>query len=612
MIVTLAGHVDHGKTSLVKALTGVNTDKLKEETLRGLTIDLGFAYSDSGKLGFVDVPGHKKFIHNMVAGVAADQHAMLVVAADDGIMPQTREHLEILSLIGLKSGCVVITKTDRADEDRLSAVTKNVKELTKNSFLNNSEFFYTSIEEPNSYAPLQEHLVNKSAEDRNTESQKPFRMAIDRVFSLKGVGLVVTGTVHSGRLTKDQAIFHFPSGQESRVRGIRVNDKETETTQVGERCALNITGINQDELKRGDWLDSLQPSGYQTVTGRLRISEDFPRTVKHWTPVHVYQATSHYLARVAMRRAKEIKPGGSAQVDILLEEKMHCYVGDKFVLRDQSLDLTLGGGEIVFAEKSLPKRRNSMRRAQIIESYETGTPSTCFDSLLEIGPVDMVDFCSLWQLTTQEGAALTEGKNTRLLGGQVISEARWGNSKEALISVFKANADKRFRENELPGAKDTELKLALLNELVRENTLEVTGGQFKLKGAVVSLSPQLEKFWQLMEPKLQVMQAPSSGDLSKTLKVPQTDLEKALNELVKNGLLINVAKHRYYPPSQLSEIAKEVIELGTETGFSVADFRDVTKIGRNVAIEILEYFDNKGFTRRDGNSRKVFGKNPFE
>ena len=176
-------------------------------------------------------------------------------------------------------------------------------------------------------------------------------MAIDRVFSLKGVGLVVTGTVHSGRLTKDQAIFHFPSGQESRVRGIRVNDRETRTTQVGERCALNITGINQDELKRGDWLDSLQPSGYQTVTGRLRISEDFPRTVKHWTPVHVYQATSHYLARVAMRRAKEIKPGGSAQVDILLEEKMHCYVGDKFVLRDQSLDLTLGGGEIVFAER---------------------------------------------------------------------------------------------------------------------------------------------------------------------------------------------------------------------------------------------------------------------
>ena len=151
----------------------------------------------------------------MVAGVAADQHAMLVVAADDGIMPQTREHLEILSLIGLKSGCVVITKTDRADEDRLSAVTNNVKELTKNSFLNNSEFFYTSIEEPNSYTPLQEHLVNKSAEDRNTESQKPFRMAIDRVFSLKGVGLVVTGTVHSGSLTKDQAIFHFPTGQES-------------------------------------------------------------------------------------------------------------------------------------------------------------------------------------------------------------------------------------------------------------------------------------------------------------------------------------------------------------------------------------------------------------
>ena len=322
MIVTLAGHVDHGKTSLVKALTGVNTDKLKEETLRGLTIDLGFAYSDNGKLGFVDVPGHKKFIHNMVAGVAANQHAMLVVAADDGIMPQTREHLEILSLIGLKSGCVVITKKDRVTEDRLKAVTDNIKELTKSSFLKNTEFFYTSTEEPNSYARLQEHLVDKSAEDRNTESQKPFRMAIDRVFSLKGVGLVVTGTVHSGHLTKDQAIFHFPSGQESRVRGIRVNDRETETTEVGERCALNITGINQDELKRGDWLDSLQPSGYQTVTGRLRISEDFPRTVKHWTPVHVYQATSHYLARVAMRRAKEIKPGGSAQVDILLEEKI--------------------------------------------------------------------------------------------------------------------------------------------------------------------------------------------------------------------------------------------------------------------------------------------------
>ena len=612
MIVTLAGHVDHGKTSLVKALTGVNTDKLREETLRGLTIDLGFAFAENGKLGFVDVPGHKKFIHNMVAGVAANQHAMLVVAADDGIMPQTREHLEILSLIGLESGCLVITKKDRADEDRLNAVTNDVRELIKNSFLKNSEFFYTSIEAPNSYAPLQEHLVTKSAEDRNTGAQRPFRMAIDRVFSLKGVGMVVTGTVHSGQLTKDQAVFHFPSGQESRVRGIRVNDRETETTEIGERCALNLTGINQDEVRRGDWLDSLQPSGYQIVTGRLRISEDFPRTVKHWTPVHVYHATSHYLARVAMRGAKEIKPGDSAQVDILFEEKMHCYVGDKFVLRDQSLDLTLGGGEIVFAEKSSPKRRNSMRRAQIIESYETGTPSTCFDSLLEIGPVNMVDFCNLWQITAQEGAVLTEGKNTRFLGGKVFSEASWKDSKETFVSVFKSNADKRYRENELPGAAGAELKLAVLNELVRENLLEVTGGQFKLKGAEVSLSPQLQKFWQLMEPKLRVMQAPSSGDLSKTLKVPQSDLEKALNELVKNGLLVNVAKHRYYPPSQLSEIAKEVIELGAEAGFSVADFRDATKIGRNIAIEILEYFDNKGFTRRDGNSRKVFGKNPFE
>ena len=307
MIVTLAGHVDHGKTSLVRALSGVNTDRLAEEQQRGLTIDLGFAYIDGGDIGFVDVPGHQKFIHNMVAGVASNQYAMLVIAADDGPMPQSREHLEILRLIGITAGCVVITKSDRVSAQRLAACAEEVERLVEDTFLRDRAVFVTSTEDQSSFDKLLAHLRLQVKQHQQQQQYRPFRLAIDRTFSVKGAGVVITGTAHSGVIQVDGRLHHFPSGQTVRVRSIRTQDQENQQAQSGERCALNITGIELQDLRRGDWLCAAAPTSYRSLTVDLQVSADFPRDVKHWTPVHIYHATQHTQARIALAPGQRLQ-----------------------------------------------------------------------------------------------------------------------------------------------------------------------------------------------------------------------------------------------------------------------------------------------------------------
>ena len=613
MIVTLAGHVDHGKTTLVRQLTGIDTDTLQQEQERGLTIDLGFAYTDQGRLGFVDVPGHHRFIHNMVAGVAEHQHALMVIAADDGPMPQSREHLEILRLLGLERGCLALTKTDRVNSERVSACEAQIRALVRGSFLAEAPIFQTSSEVPASIQPLREYLLQQAQAHQTPCEDKPFRLAIDRAFTVRGAGLVVTGTVYSGRVTLDQGLLHLPTGKRARVRGIRTQDQETQTARTGDRCALNLGGLDLDEVRRGHWLSETHAPAFRTVSLSLTQSRDFPRRIKHWMPVHVYHGTAHTTARLSLLEDDHQTPDGPRPVDLVCDTPLHCHRGDRLVLRDQGLDLTLGGGAVIYADTPALRRRRTPERLSTIRANVSTGPEAALAALLEAGPTDTEAFQQLWNLSSETFTALTDGHDLRWLDKHAVTETWWRAQERWARDQVEAQTtreNKGVRENVLRDIPQA-FRQPLLNSLVQQGILAHRGGLYRPADTELTLPPSLAGLWQQIEPALQQKQAPSSGYLAKQLNQPQTALDKQLGELVKHGLLIKVASHRFYTPTTLAGVAQDVTQLIEEHGaLSVRAFRDATGIGRNIAIEVLEYFDSRGFTQRRGNERVIL--RPYE
>ncbi len=613
MIVTLAGHVDHGKTSLVRALTGVDTDRLEQEKQRGLTIDLGFAYvkddNPSGTLGFVDVPGHHKFIHNMVAGVASHQYALLVIAADDGPMPQSREHLDILRLIGVERGVIALTKIDRVDADRLKQCELEITNLVAGSFLENAAIVPTSVEQPESIQRLLEHLHAQTTADQAQAADGAFRLAVDRTFLVKGAGLVVTGTVHCGSVSEDDTLYHFPSGKAIRVRGVRAQDQKVTAAHTGDRCALNLTGIDLDEVTRGDWVTAEPSPAYREVTGELTVLENFPRPIKHWTPVHVYHATSHTTGRIALLSDQRLGPGEAGLVDLLCDTPLPVHHGDQLVIRDQSLDVTLGGLRVVHASKDQTQRRRNEQRRDLLEQLDSDNHAETLRKLLQQGSVDPEHFRQVRHLSPDDMANLVETADALKVQGLLVNRAYWGNlAKQAFTQVKQHQTENPsspgLRENQITGIPDT-LKQTLLNALVQAKQLKNTAGLFQLPEHTAELPETLAKSWRRLQPALDQPQAPSTGDLAKQWSTPQQQIEADLKELSKRGYVTHIANHRFYLPTQLESLSKQVLALAEDKPFNVRKFRDRTGIGRNVAIEILEYFDRRGFTRRQGNERIV-------
>ena len=618
MIVTLAGHVDHGKTALVRALSGVETDRLAEEQRRGLTIDLGFAYIDAGTIGFVDVPGHHRFIHNMVAGIAHHQHALLVIAADDGPMPQSREHLDILNLLGLQHGSIVLSKSDVCDTERLEQCRQEIRQLVASTFLANAPIFTTSTQDPGSIESVLMHLRAQQKQNEQTVGQRLFRLAVDRTFTIKGAGLVATGTVHCGQVQVESTCYHFPSGKPVRVRSIRAQDRITSNASSGERCAVNLTGLAPEELSRGDWLLTEPSSGYQTLHIRLQLTNSFAekakQRIKHWLPVHIYHNTSHTTGRLAHSKLADPE---KLHFDLVLEQPIVCQHGDRLILRDQGLDQTIGGGEILFAEQGLVRKRNTSQRRRLITAHQADSAAAALDHLLSTGPVDIKAFQRFRNLPDSVINEIKQSQQTLTIDSDLIHAKVWSEYKQLALDAVKealapdtqqvdaTTSGQGMRENGLPKLIPPRLRLRLLNDLVSDGKLDHVGGWYQLSGHKAALPTHLEVLWKRLGPLLNHPQAPSSGDLAKQFKLAQGELEIALNQLVKYGLLVRVAEHRYYPQSTLQELAKTTLGLVAGEGFSVAQFRDHTGIGRNIAIEILEYFDSRGFTRREGNFRKI-------
>ena len=408
MIVGTAGHIDHGKTSLVKALTGVDADRLKEEKARGITIDLGYAYQvlPGGEvLGFIDVPGHEKFIHNMLAGATGIDHVLLVIAADDGPMPQTLEHLAILGQLGLTRGVVALTKIDRVDAARRAAASEEVRGLLAGSLQAGFAILPVSAVTGEGMSALRAHLqgaAERAALIANSHQDSPFRLAIDRSFTLAGIGTVVTGTVFDGQVAVGDRLMISPLGLEVRVRSLHAQNRQATSGTRGQRCALNIVApqLDRRQIERGQWL--LAPALHaptQRLDARLALLPSEARPLQHWTPVHVHLGAAHVQGRVALLQEAALQAGASALVQLVLDQPVGALHGDHFILRDQSAQRTLGGGLVLDA--SPPERgRRKPQRAAWLAALEAATPQAALAQLLAVSPVgiDLAWFTQLFKL----------------------------------------------------------------------------------------------------------------------------------------------------------------------------------------------------------------------
>ncbi|MDE0693656.1 MAG: selenocysteine-specific translation elongation factor [Gammaproteobacteria bacterium] len=620
MIVTLAGHVDHGKTSLVHALTGVDTDTLAEEKRRGLTIDLGFAYANLGdakasRVGFVDVPGHHRFVHNMVAGIASRQFAMLVIAADDGVMPQSREHLQILSLLGLSRGIVVLNKIDRVPPARVEEVRRDVGALTAGTFLHKAPTLPVSCTTGTGVEEVRRHIALAARADRAAGANEPFRLPIDRAFTVRGSGTVVTGTVLAGSARTDDRLVLADSGTAVRVRGVRVQNQDADAATPGDRAAINLAGVSAEEVTRGDWLlpaESREPVTRTCI--ELAVLADFPRAVKHNHPVHVYHASSHAQARILLIDEAPMPGGVAVRVDVATASPMHVKIGDRVVLRDHDLATTLGGGRVV-AIGEPPGRRRAPGRLQLLASVQPDDAPASACAALEHGPLHAASFRRQWNLAPERMAALLgDAADVVEIDGHWLAKtalnAAETHLQERLTRHHQQHPESAgLTESELCSGdpdQSTTLRLAL-HHLTNTDAVRVEGGDYALASHQADIPSHVQRLFDQVERPLDSIQPPSLGDIAKRLKRPFPAFEREMRALPAFGLAIRVSDTRYYLPTRLLEMADQAAGLAAQGPFTVRNFRDATGVGRNVVIEVLEHFDRTGFTRRSGDTRTIVG-----
>jgi len=628
MIVATAGHIDHGKTLLVKTLTGVDTDRLPEEKARGISIDLGFAYlplPDGGLIGFVDVPGHERFIRNMLAGVCGIDFALLVVAADDGIMPQTVEHLQILDLLKVMRGAAVITKIDRVDGARARQVADNVKALLSTTKLADIPVMEASAVSGAGIAELRDLLARESATHAARRSAgQHFRLAIDRAFTIAGSGTVVTGTVFNGVVRPGLKLVVSPAGIPVRVRGIQIRGKAAEQAAAGQRCALNLTGADPESAGRGDWvLDEAIHCPTRRIDARVTVLGAEKGPLKHWMPVHMHLATADVMARVAIRRGDVIAPGGSAVAQFVLDQPVGALHGDRFILRDQSASRTLGGGIVV--DPFTPSvRRNSRVRMAELAALEQPTAGAMLGQLITLsdGGVDLSRFERTLNLDPENAAALYAQADLVQIGKTVrigIARARHIALRESVIASLAdfhrmqpqaVGKDIEALRKELVTGLPAEAFASLLRALADERKVEVSGSTARLPGHNATSNPADEKLWQIVRPALETagFAPPPIKELAVRIQLKEAVVKDFLHRKAKGGEVMKVTADRFYPRTTLATlaaIAQATAQARPDGLFTAAQYRDATGIGRSLAIEVLEFFDTLGITQRTGDARKM-------
>jgi selenocysteine-specific elongation factor len=631
MIIGTAGHVDHGKTALVKALTGVDGDRLKEEKARGVTIDLGFAYlpvDDGQVLGFVDVPGHERFVRTMLAGATGIDFALLVVAADEGVKPQTLEHLAIIDLLGVGQGLVVLSKADMATPQRLDEVAAELRTAIAGTVLEAAEALPVSAMTGQGLDALRAHLVAAAAVMAQRSAETRFRLAVDRAFTLQGVGVVVTGTVLSGTVRVGDQLLISPSGLPVRVRSLHAQNRPAETGRAGDRCALNLAGpgVSKEAVRRGDMvLDPALHAPTDRIDARLRLLRGEPKRVGQWFPVRLHHAAAEVGARIVILGENPIEPGGEGDVQLVLERPIAAALQDRFVLRDVSARRTIGGGRFIDLRGPLRRRRTPERRRQLA-ALALADPTAAFAALLDAPPFawDLAAFARDHALSDAQAQRLaTQSGLIRLQSGDAsiaISPERWRGFSADLIGRLAAY----HGENpDLQGLGREKLRLQLqprlpppvfvaaLQRLAGAGALVLDGAFVRLASHTARLAPGDEAAWAQIAPLLggtERFRPPRVRDLAEATGRAERDIRRLLKLAGRMGWADEIAQDHFFLRATLREmIALCVEEAGRADGgaFTAAQFRDRVDNGRKVAIQILEFFDRHGVTLRKGDLRRL-------
>jgi len=627
IIVGTAGHIDHGKTALVKALTGIDADRLEEEKRRGITIDLGFAHMDlptpdgTLHLGFVDVPGHERFVRNMLAGVGGIDLVLLVIAADESIKPQTREHFDILQLLGVQRGITVLTKSDAVDPEMLDVVRLEVEDFLHGTFLAppQAPIMAVSSLTGSGLGELKGAIAAASATVTQRDSNALARLPIDRVFTMKGFGTVVTGTLISGTIHREDELEIFPTGLRVRVRGIQVHGHSSDQAMAGQRTALNLAGPSTDDLSRGMMLAS--PDTF-TTTGRadvrLRLLSSAPRALKNRTRVHFHSNTMETVAELQLHDAKQVDPGMQAFARLKLPQPVMLLPGDRFIIRQFSPVITIGGGVVL---DTVIRPRASHQR----ESLET----------LASG-----DFASILRLRVQRRGA--DGVSLK----QLISEAGWTrNSIDAsLASSLKANEIARIgdlfvhapaladlqrsflnlltafhaRNSLAAGVSKEELReqakaspevfAAALDRLIQQRKLEVAGDLVRLPGRGVTLKDDEAESKTKIEEAFSSagLKVPALQEVLAGLKIDKARAQKIVTLLLRDKVLLKVTDDLVFHRSALQDLRRLIAaQKAKSLKMDVAKFKELTGVSRKYAIPLLEYLDRERITRRVGDAREI-------
>jgi selenocysteine-specific elongation factor len=605
LIIGTAGHVDHGKTTLVRALTGTDTDRLPEEKRRGMTIDLGYAYA--GPLGFIDVPGHERLVATMLAGAGGIDAALLVVAADDGVKPQTVEHARILDLLGIDRGVVAITRADRAPE-RIEAVAGQVRALLHGGALAGAALFPVAAPVGQGVGEIAAALRALGPRPRDMEGYP--RLAVDRAFTVAGAGLVVTGTLVAGRIAAGDRLLLSPPGKEVRVRGLHAHNRPADRAEAGQRVALNLTGIAKDDVTRGDWVlhpDLHAPTSLLDL--QLRWLEGRPP--RAGLPVYAHLAATHATGRIALLDGDHAR--------LTLDRPIGAVAGDRIVLRDAAATETLGGGTVL---DPFPPRRGARAPGRLaMLARQARTHAEALSARLAEAPVEAAEFARARNLPPARLSEVTAKAGAAALAGHLIAPAQLAQLRGALTSALAAHHAARPEEPGLAAARlraaiaasavgrtPPTLFAATLAAALRRGEVQQDGPWLRLPGHRIVLTPEEERLWRDAAARIAAerFRPPRTRDLAAALHLPEARMRGALKRFARMGRVVEVAHDQFFLRETLPEMIGIAVAIETRDGvITAAALRDALDNGRKVAILILEFLDAAGVTRREGDERRL-------
>jgi selenocysteine-specific elongation factor len=628
-IIGTAGHIDHGKTALVKTLTGIDTDRLIEEKKRGVSIDLGFAYLDfdleaQGKVraAIVDVPGHERFIKNMLAGISGIDMVLFCIAADDGIMPQTIEHLDIVRLLGVKKGVFVVTKKDLVSPRRCEDVKKEVQGLLTNTQLKDSPVVAVSTVTEEGINQLKNLLANICKEAGRGVDKKYFRLPVDRSFTVKGFGTVLTGTVASGSIAVGDEVFLFPGAEKLRIRGLESHHTKVDRVSAGERAAANVAGLSHNTVERGFILTAPDLSKYlRSLRGSLRVDcvleftgSEGPssfRSIKRGATLKLHHLTSARLVTIQFVNKKEAAPGERLYGRIYMKRPLLVLRGDRFILRDPSTQRTVGGGTVLLPYFS---RRLMPPIAEVpYESFEKGELEDILPPLFRKSEVavDRDILCLMLNLRQEDLPALLGKGEFAVKGNEVVSLERVKVLKQRAMDVLSSYhrehpGDLGMREERLAGELVTRSGKMIIDELARDGLISRDGpviSKASHRPTSGGVDARIEE--ELKKIVAEGFNATTMADIRR-LPFDKADLERVLAYLNKRGILVKLKQGTYISGEALYEAGEKLKEYLKSNGrIKAAEFRDLIGCGRKLAIEILEYFDKERLTLRQGDFRTL-------